>query len=271
MMSDWIGLGYAVSLGAKAVAVAAMALLGATACTAAKPVPYSPPAQLTTPAGSPAAPASPLPTAHESPLPSASAQLTGIQLQTVLLPQQDFPGGFAVSSASVVTSGGSLISAPARYRLAAMSCASFVQHLGNTGFGETAMAFDSVVGQEQAFDQVIYQFGSDAAAAGFLSGIRSLAARCRSFTAVDNGASGTLSMRAQTAAPIGGHPSLLVRQSGKLGSTPITLDTLWAASGVDVFGAAAIGAGTSVPGNPAKQAIVYALMTRQAAAAVLAH
>ena len=187
----------------------------------------------------------------------------------MLLPQPAFPGGFAVSSTSVVTSGGSLVSAPARYRLATMSCASFVQHLGNTGFGETAMAFDSVVGQGQAFDQVIYQFGSDAAAAGFLSGVRSLAVRCRSFTATDNGASGTLSMRAQTGTPVGGHPSLLVRQSGKLGGTSITLDTLWAASGVDVFGAAAIGAGTGAPGNPAKQAIVYALMKRQAAAAVL--
>lgn len=259
------------SLGAKALAVAAV-VLGTTACTASKPFPYPRPSQATPVTSSPAAaaaPASPLPTAHSSPLPSASGQLTGVQLQSVLVPQSAFPGGFAISPASVVSSGGSLTSAPARYRLAAMSCASFVQHLGSTGFGETAMAFDSVVGQGQAFDQVIYQFGTDAAAASFLSGIRSLAARCRSFTAADNGASGTLSMRAETVAPVGGHPSLLVRQSGKLGGTSITLDTLWAASGVDVFGAAAIGAGASAPGDPAKQAIVYALMKRQTAAAVL--
>lgn len=261
-------MGYAVSLDAKTAAVAAMVLLGATACTASKPVPYSRPAQATTPA-SLAAPASPLPTARQTPVPGASGQLTGTQLKTVLVPQSAFPGDFTVSSTSVVTSGGRLTSAPARYRLATMSCVGFVQHLGNTGFGETAMAFDSVVGQGQAFDQVIYQFGSSAAAADFLSGIRSLAARCRSFTATDNGASGTLSMRAETAAPVGGHPSLLVRQSGKLGGTSITLDTLWAASGVDVFGAAAIGAGASAPGNPAKQAIVYALMKRQPAAAIL--
>jgi hypothetical protein len=248
-----------------------MALLGVTACTASKPVPYSRPSQATTPAApaSLAAPASPLPTARESPLPSASAQLTGTQLRTALVPQSAFPGGFAVSSTSVVTSGGRLTSAPARYRLATMSCAAFVQHLGNTGFGETAVAFDSVVGQGQAFDQVIYQFGSAAAAAGFLSGIRSLATRCRSFTATDNGASGTLSMRAETAAPVGGHPSLLVRQSGKLGGTPVTLDTLWTESGTDVFGAAAIGAGASAPGNPTTRSVVYALMKRQAAAAVL--
>ncbi|HEX8008834.1 MAG TPA: hypothetical protein VF482_20685, partial [Trebonia sp.] len=128
------------SLGAKAAAVAAVVLLGVTACTASKPIPYPRPSQATAPASGPAAPASPLPTAHESPLPSASAQLTGTQLRTVLLPRENFPGGFAVSSTSVVSSGGSLISAPARYRLATMSCASFVQHLGNTGFGETAMA-----------------------------------------------------------------------------------------------------------------------------------
>jgi hypothetical protein len=256
-------------IAAAAAAAAAGTLLAVTACSASKPVPYArPTTQSPAPAGSAA---SPLPTAPETPLPEASGQLTGTQLQTVLLPQASFPSGFAVSSTSVVTSGGSLSSSPAQYDLATMTCASFVQHLGNTGFGETAMAFDSVVGQEQAFDQGIYQFGSPAAASGFVAGIRALASRCRSFTATDNGASGTLSMRAQAASPVGGRPALLVQQSGKLGGTMLTLDTLWTASGVDVFGAAAIGAGTGVPASPAKQSIVYALMTRQAAAAVLAH
>jgi hypothetical protein len=253
-----------------AAIVTAGMLLAVTACSASEPAPYpQPTTQSPAPPDSADSAASPLPTAFQTPLPGASGQLTGTQLQTVLLPRENFPGGFSVPSASVVTSGGSLSSSPAQYDLATMTCASFVQHLGNTGFGETAMAFDSVVGQEQAFDQVIYQFGSPAAASGFVAAIGSLASRCRSFTATDNGTSGTLSMHAQASAPVGGHPALLVRQSGKLGGTMLTLNMVWSASGVDVFGAAAIGLGASAPDSPTTQAMVYALIKRQAAAAVL--
>jgi len=202
-------------------------------------------------------------------VPAASGQLTGTQLQTVLLPQSSFPAGFAPSSSGTVSSGGSLSSSPAQYDLATMSCAAFVNHLGNTGFGETAMAANSFVGGHQAFDQVVYQFGSAAAASDFVAGVKSLASRCHAFTATDNGAAGQFSLSATPGPAVGGHPSLRLVQTGTINGSGLVLDTLLTPSGVDVFAGAAVGLGTNAPASPAKEDIVYGLMKRQAAAAVL--
>jgi len=204
-----------------------------------------------------------------TPVPQASGQLTGTQLQSVLLPQSYFPAGFTLAPSSAVTSGGTLLASPAAYQLATINCATFINHLGSTGFGETAMASNSFVGQAQAFDQVVYQFGSPSEAAAFVAGVRALAARCGSFTATAAGASGTFSLKASRGAPVGGHSSLELFQTATLKGSPVTLDTLLTASGVDVFAAAAVGVGTTAPTSMAKETIVYNLMKRQAAAAVL--
>jgi len=249
------------------VGLTAVAVVAVTGCSA-KGTPYQTPSSA---APSSAAPApSAAPTAPMTSVPAASGQLTGTQLQTVLLPQSFFPAGFTLSQSSEVSSGDTLASAPAQYDLATTDCATFVNHFGNTGFGETAMASGSAVGQsEQAFDQVVYQFGSPGAATAFVSGITSLASRCGSFTATDNGAKGTFSLRTAAGPALGGHPSLELVQSGKLNGSPLTLDTLLSASGVDVFAGAAVGLGVSAPVSLAKETIVYNLMKRQAAAAVL--
>ena len=258
-MSSFAGKGLVVS------AVAAGVLAAVTGC-ATKGVQYK------TPSSAPAAAApSAAPSAAEpmTPVPQASGQLTGTQLQSVLLPQSYFPAGFTLSPESAVTSGGSLLSSPAAYQLATISCATFINHLGSTGFGETAMASNSFVGQAQAFDQVVYQFGSSSEATAFVAGVRALAARCGSFTATANGANGTFSLKASPGAPVGGHPSLELSQTGTLKGSSVALDTLLTASGVDVFAGAAVGVGTTAPISMAKETIVYNLMKRQAAAAVL--
>ena len=245
--------------------VTAVVLAAATGC-ATKGVPYKTPSSSAPAATTPAAasPAGPM-----TPVPEASGQLTGTQLQTVLLPQSYFPAGFALSSSSAVSSGGSLTSGPPQYNLATIDCATFVNHLGNTGFGETAMASNSFAGQAQAFDQVVYQFGSAASASAFVSGIKALAGRCGSFTATDNGATGRFSLRATPGPTVGGHPTLDLVQAGTINGSAVTLDTLLSASGVDVFAGAAAGLGTSAPTSLATETIVYNLMKRQAAAAVL--
>jgi hypothetical protein len=247
-------------------AVAAGVLAAATGC-ATKGVPYKTPSSSAPAATAPSA--APSPAGSMTPIPQASGQLTGTQLQSVLLPQSYFPAGFALSSSSVVTSGGALLSSPATYQLGTISCATFINHLGSTGFGETAMASNSFVGQAQAFDQVVYQFGSSSEATAFVAGIRALAARCGSFTATANGASGTFSLKAAPGASVGGHPSLELVQTGTLKGSSVRLDTLLTASGVDVFAGAAVGVGTIAPTSVAKETIVYNLMKRQAAAAVL--
>jgi hypothetical protein len=249
------------------IGVLVVTVVALTGC-ATKGVPYHTPSSSATsaPAASTAAPA---PTVSMSSVPAASGQLTGTQLQTVLLPQSFFPAGFTLSQSAAVSSGGALTSAPAQYDLAKIGCATFVNHLGNTGFGETAMASASAVGQQQAFDQVVYQFRSAAAASAFVSGIESLARRCGSFTATDNGARGMFSLKAAPGPSVGGHPSLELTQTGELNGSALTLDTLLTASGVDVFAGAAAGLGSGAPAGLARETIVYNLMKRQAAAAIL--
>ena len=260
----------------------AVGLVAAVAGCSTKGVPYKSPTSAPTSATAAASAAATatapteadgaLPTASMTPLPAASGQLTGSELETVLLPASDFPSGFTASSSGATSSGGSLTTDAAAYPLATVSCADFEQHLGSTGFGETAMAADSVVGTEQAFDQLIYQFASAAQAKAFVAGIAALAARCASFTAPADGSTGTFSFSATPGAPLAGLPTVELKQTGKVTGSAVALDTLFTASGVDVFAAAAVGLGISaatVPTVPAKETIVYNLMKRQAAAAVL--
>lgn len=205
-----------------------------------------------------------------TPLAAASGQLTGTQLESVLLPATDFPAGFATPSTGPITSGGSLTSGPATYNLATISCATFIQHLGTTGFGETAMVAGSLGTAGQAYDQLIYQFGTASAASAFVAGLQSLAGRCASFSAAANGSTGTFSLQATAGPPVGGHPTLELLQTGSLGGNEQVLDGLFCASGVDVFAAAGVGVGgAAAPALPAKQTMVYDLMQRQAAVAVL--
>jgi hypothetical protein len=204
------------------------------------------------------------------PLAAASGQLTGTQLESVLLPESDFPAGFATPATGPVSSGGSLTSGKATYDLATISCATFIQHLGTTGFGETAMVSGGVGRSGQAYDQMVYQFASAPAATAFVSGVQSLAGRCGSFTATANGESGTFSLRASAGSAVGGHPTLELLQTGTLGPSKLVLDTLFCASGVDVFAASGVGVGAvAAPAQPTKESIVYNLMKRQAAEGVL--
>jgi hypothetical protein len=205
-----------------------------------------------------------------TPLAAAAGQLTGTQLESVLLPASDFPAGFATPSTGTITSGGSLTSGPAKYNLAKISCATFIQHLGTVGFGETAMVWGSVGASGQAYDQFIYQFGSASAASAFVTGIQALAGRCGSFTAAANGSTGKFALQATQGTPVGGHPTVELRQTGTLSGSKLVLDTLLCASGVDVFAASGVGVGgVAAPALPTKQTIVYTLMQRQAAAAIL--
>jgi hypothetical protein len=205
-----------------------------------------------------------------TPLPAASGQLTGTQLESVLLPETDFPSGFATPTTGPITSGSSLTSGPATYNLATISCATFIQHLGTTGFGETAMVAGSLDNTGQAYDQLIYQFAAASSATAFLSGVQDLAGRCGSFTAKANGATGTFSLQATASSPVGGHPAIQLRETGKLGTYQVNLNMVLCASGVDVFGASGVGvSGNAPPPVPSPEAIVYELMKRQQAVAVL--
>jgi hypothetical protein len=217
--------------------------------------------------GSPAAAA--LPTITETPQPAASGQLTGTQLASVLLPASDFPAGYAAASSGPVSSGNSLTLGVAKYDLATVSCATFVEHLGSTGFGESAMASDSVSDSGKAFDEILYQFPAAAKASAFVSGIASLAGRCASFQLTSNNVTATFKLSTSAGPAVGGHPTTQVTETGKVGAQPVDLSLLLCADGVAAFGVAAVGAGGAAPTTPAREDVMYNLMKRQAAAALL--
>jgi hypothetical protein len=259
--------------GLAVIAVAAGTLAAVTGCST-KGTPYatpgSPSASATSAATAPTSTTGPLPTASMTPLPAAAGQLTGTELASVLLPASDFPAGFTASSSGATTSGGSLTTGPAQYPLATISCTEFVQHLGSTGFGETGMAADSIAGTNQAFDQAVYQFSSAAEASAFAAGISPLATRCPSFSApVSGSATTTMRMKATPGDSVAGRPTVELVQTATASGSALTLDTLFTASGVDVFVVSAVGLGTGAPAVPAKETIIYNLMKRQAAAAEL--
>lgn len=236
--------------------------------TSASPTVSAPTVSASAPASASASAA--LPTASMTPLPAAAGQLTGTQLKSVLLPESDFPSGYATPTSGPISSGGSLTSGQAAYDLATVTCATFVQHFGAVGFGETAMVSGNVSASNQAFDELIYQFATAAEASSFVSGIQRLAGRCGSFKVTANGDSGTLSLKASAGTPVGGHPTVNFEETGTLGKSKVDLDLVLCASGVDAFAAGGVGAsGASAPTSPAKEDIVYNLMRRQAAVAEL--
>ena len=252
-----------------AVLAVTVGVLGAVTGCATKGIPYKTPSSTPTAAATAPTSAAALPTASMTPLAAASGQLTGTGLESVLLPASSFPAGFTAPASGPITSGGTVISAVPTYHLATMACAAFVEQLGETGFGETALAAVSLTGARQVFGELIYQFATAPAATGFVAGIRSLAARCGKFTVTSNGETGTYSLKAADGAAIGGHPALSLVETGATGGTPLVIDTLFSPSGVDVFAASAVGIDTGAPAVPAAGTIVYNLMKRQAAAAVL--
>jgi hypothetical protein len=254
-----------------AVLAVTVGVLGTVTGCATKGIPYKHPSTSATPSAAATAPtsAASVPTASMTPLAAASGQLTGTALESVLLPESFFPAGFTAPSSGPTTSGGSLISAAATYNLATMSCATFVEQLGATGFGETALAAVSLTGTKQVYGELVYQFASAPEATAFVAGIKSLAARCGSFKVTSSGHTGTYGLTATDGAALGGHPTLTLAESGSTAGTSLVINTLFSASGVDVFAASAVGVDAGAPAAPSAASIVYNLMKRQAAAAVL--
>jgi hypothetical protein len=255
--------------GLAVLAIAAGTVASVAGCSTKGTAYATPSSQPTSTATAPTTTA-PLPTASMTPLPAAAGQLTGTELESVLLPASDFPSGYTASSSGATTSGGSLTSGAAQYPLATIGCADFVQHLGSTGFGETGMASDSIAASNQAYDQAIYQFSTPAEASAFVAGISPLAVRCPSFTApITSSTSTTMRMKAAPGDSVAGRPTVALLQTATANGSALTLDTLFTASGVDVFVVSGVGFGAAAPADPAKETIIYSLMKRQAAAAVL--
>ncbi len=120
-----------------------------------------------------------------------AVQLTGVQLLSALLPQSDFPAGFKLDKSNIFDSGRHFENSPAQYHLSTMSCSSFSNDFGGTGFGETATAADDFTNSTGArvYGQQVYQFKTGSAATSFFKGLRAISRRCRAFL-LDGFASG---------------------------------------------------------------------------------
>jgi hypothetical protein len=78
-----------------------------------------------------------------------------------------------------------------------------------------------------------------------------------------------MKMKAAPGDSVGGLATVELLQTATANGSALTLDTLFTASGVDVFVVSGVGFGKAAPADPAKETIIYNLMKRQAAAAEL--
>jgi hypothetical protein len=196
----------------------------------------------------------------------SAAQLTGAELTKSLLPASDFPAKFAVSQQGSADSGASLENAAASYNPATMACADWDNYFTSAGFGETAYTTQSVSDSTagQTYGQVVYQFPSAGAASAFFSGVRSLSARCHSFTA-SGGGSGQITMQLTAASSVAGHQAFWLDQSAAVAGATSQSHTLFTMAGTDVFAVAASGVGSAPPDDPAPATLLQQLIGSVAA------
>jgi hypothetical protein len=132
--------------------------------------------------------------AAASPLSSKPApQVSGVRLQSALLPASAFGDGFTVTQR--VNSGSKLWSTRVHGKPSSLSCANFWQYIYVAGFGNTAGAMDSVNNQNPDFpdypsvvlggDQAVLQFKTAAAAASFYNQAYAKYKQCVAFTVPD--------------------------------------------------------------------------------------
>lgn len=203
------------------------------------------------------------PSSHHGPASASSAgQLTGAQLSKALLRASDFPASFAVSQQGAADSGSGLEKAAATYDVSTMNCTDWDNYFTGAGFGETAYSSDSVASsnKDQSYGQIVYQFGSPAAASRFFSGVQSLPGRCRSFTASGGGAASRVTMRSAAAAPVDGHQAFWIMQATTVVGESPTSNTLFALEGTDVYAVSASGVGASPPSSPAAETLLQKLI-----------
>jgi hypothetical protein len=209
------------------------------------------------------------PAAVTSPATAPSTQLTGTQLAGALLSGSDIGSGFTSDKSSAVDSGGSLTTAAAKFKPAAISCADLLNDLGEAGFGESAMADDSVPNNTtgELVNEVVYQFSSASAANVFFTSLEAKWNSCGSFTESDpsSGKSGKVSIVTQSAPAGLGDMAFANSMSVSMGSVSLSGVNLAVLKGVDVFVVAPGKMGGGQPTDLSAQSLMEKLMAKVAA------
>jgi hypothetical protein len=174
---------------------------------------------------------------------AGTVQVTGHQLEAALLPASDFPVGYQASGES--DTGSRLETSPAKYNLPTMSCATWEQEFGLTGFGETAAASDSIdppsrgATRDAGYAQLVYQFRTAGVASTFFRGTRAVAA-----------------------APVGGHAAFWIDETVSASGYTVQGHALLTDVGTDVYGIESLGIGIAPPASPAPASLTLKLIAR---------
>jgi hypothetical protein len=193
-------------------------------------------------------------------------QLTGSQLAAALLPARTFPHGYIYDESTSRNSGKRLETGPAKYHLAGITCMTFDNVYGGSGFGETAYAnnyYSTLVDNYtastgSAFAQSIYQFASASAARSLWLGLRSVAVRCPGF-----GAAGGRGIERIIKASIRGTHAFQADFSAPLPPIgTIAAQSLIVWRGQDVIEVDALGLGRPVPASPSLRSLMIRLLAR---------
>jgi hypothetical protein len=184
------------------------------------------------------------PAAIASPgLSHAAAQVTGKQLKNGLLPPTGFLPGYKTLFAS--NSGGKLEHFTT-FHIPSMKCADFWLFNGDVdGFGETAFASETATFKsisaptQELFEQSVYQFASNHAAATVYAQIGAKYKSCKSVSS-SNGHGGTSkqSVHSRVAERVGGHQSLLLTEfftDSSAPGPPLVTVALWTLDGTDIY------------------------------------
>ena len=184
------------------------------------------------------------PAAMASPgLSHSPAQVTGKKIKAGLLPPTSFLPGYKNLFAS--NSGGKLEHFTT-FHIPSMKCSDFWLFNGDVdGFGETAFAtetatFKSVSAPVQEnFEQSVYQFASNHAAATVFAQISAKYKSCKSVSSADgHGGTDKQSVHSRVAERVGGHQSLLLTEyftDSSAPGAPLVTVALWTLDGNDIY------------------------------------
>ena len=184
------------------------------------------------------------PTAMASPgVSHAPAQVTGKQLKNGLLPPTGFLPGYKTLFAS--NSGGKLENFTT-FHIPSMKCSDFWLFNGDVdGFGETAFASETATFKsisapvQELFEQSVYQFARNHAAATVYAQIGAKYKSCPSVSSPDgHGGKFKQSVHSRVVERVGGHKSLLLTEFAVQTSQPgppLVTVALWTLDDNDIY------------------------------------
>jgi hypothetical protein len=189
-------------------------------------------------------------------------QVTGTKLKVALLPSSDFPSGFALEAGSAYDTGDVLTNGSPNYPVGTMSCSDLLNKVGGPGFGENALATNTMSNHARngEFLQGIYQFYDAYGASAFFSDVQAALGRCHSFTETVSGASMTVTAKVTVAPDVHGHRAFVVSFGGTQQGTLLEGHSMLVLDDTDVCVTGRASSGSTLPTSPTLASIAATLI-----------